>query len=206
MAAATGVSLDKSTLSLKVGESERLTATVAPSDADDKTVSWSSSDTSIATVTTAGLVAAKAKGTAEITATSTDGAFTAKATVSVAEVAGVVEIVFQKNMFYGLEGSKTTLLPTVLPEGSASDLTWSSSDEEVATVSENGEVTAVKLGKAQIRAEAENGVHVVVDFLVVDKNKQHELEVRDHLMSVSRRELSGYFQVLNDEESNTEWK
>lgn len=200
MAAATGVSLDKNSLSLKVGDTERLTATVAPEDADDKTVTWASDDTTIASVTTAGLVTAKKAGSAKISVTTTDGGFKAEATVTVAEAVGVVSIEFTRNKFYSLVNIDTTLIPTVLPENHDGDLVWSSSHEEVATVDQSGKVSAKKLGSTFIRVAADNGVDRVVEFLVVDEAGKHDLDVAEHIMSLNNRELSGYFQVLEEDE------
>lgn len=78
----TGVTLDKTTLSLKVDETATLTATVAPDDAEDKSVTWKSSNSAIATVSN-GKVTATAVGTATITVTTTDGAKTATCNVTV---------------------------------------------------------------------------------------------------------------------------
>ena len=69
----TGVTLNKESTTLTVGGTETLTATVAPDDATDKTVTWSSSNTNVATVSDAGLVTAVAAGTATITVTATNG-------------------------------------------------------------------------------------------------------------------------------------
>ena len=68
-----GVALNKTSTSISVGNSEKLTATVEPSDATNKSVTWTSSDTSVATVAVDGTVTAKAPGIAEITATAADG-------------------------------------------------------------------------------------------------------------------------------------
>ena len=78
----TGVSLDKTELSLTVGGTETLTATVAPDNATDKTVTWTSSNPSVATVEN-GVVTAVAPGTAVITATTQDGNHTATCAVTV---------------------------------------------------------------------------------------------------------------------------
>ena len=83
--AVTGVTLAPTTATLTVGETETLTPTVAPATATDKTVTWSSSNTSVATVSNEGVVTAVAAGEATITVTTTDGAFTATCTVTVAE-------------------------------------------------------------------------------------------------------------------------
>lgn len=79
----TGVTLDAATLSLSIGSTHTLQATVTPANASDKSVSWSSSDEKIASVAPNGLVTAVAAGTADITATTTDGNKTATCTVTV---------------------------------------------------------------------------------------------------------------------------
>jgi hypothetical protein len=78
----TGVSLNKTTTQLNVGDTETLTASVIPTNATNKTVTWTSSNTSVATVA-GGLVTAAAAGTATITATTQDGGFTATCAVTV---------------------------------------------------------------------------------------------------------------------------
>ncbi|MDE7389865.1 MAG: Ig-like domain-containing protein, partial [Lachnospiraceae bacterium] len=84
--AVTGVKLDKTTASMKIGETTTLKATVLPSDADNKAVTWSSSNDSIATVSSSGVVKAVGKGTATITVKTEDGGFTAECKVTVTEV------------------------------------------------------------------------------------------------------------------------
>jgi uncharacterized protein YjdB len=86
--AVNSVSLDKTTLSLKEGESATLTATVSPSNATNKTVSWSTSDASVATVDAGGKVTAVKAGTATVTAKAGDKSATCAVTVS-AEVVAV---------------------------------------------------------------------------------------------------------------------
>ncbi len=83
----TGVTLDKSTANITIfattGETQKLTATVAPTNATNKNVTWSSSNTSVATVASDGTVKGIASGTADITATTVDGNKTAKCTINV---------------------------------------------------------------------------------------------------------------------------
>lgn len=79
----TGVTLNKTSASLAVGKTVTLTATVAPSDATNTSVSWTSSDTSVATVSSAGKITAKASGTATITVKTADGSKTATCEVTV---------------------------------------------------------------------------------------------------------------------------
>ena len=78
-----GITLDKTTLDLNVGQSDTLTATITPNDATNKNVTWSSSDSSIATVDNNGKVTGIAPGTATITVTTEDGKKTATCTVTV---------------------------------------------------------------------------------------------------------------------------
>lgn len=80
--AVTGVTLDQDTLTMSVGDTETLVATVAPANATDKTVTWSSDDSTIASVVD-GVVTAEAAGTATITVTTTDGSFTDTCSVTV---------------------------------------------------------------------------------------------------------------------------
>ena len=149
----TGIQLSQNSLSLKIGEKALLTATVSPSNATDKTVRWSSSQKSVATVSNAGQVTAIGNGTAVITATA--GNKSAKCAVTVQDGVIVVESVSlsEESLTLG-EGETAILVVTILP-GDATDkaITWTSSDEAVATVS-NGVVTAVKEGTATITATA----------------------------------------------------
>ena len=81
--AVTGVSLDKSSITINRGARQMLTATVAPADATNQDVTWSSSDETIAIVSNSGLVTGLTKGTAVIVATTVDGGFTATCTITV---------------------------------------------------------------------------------------------------------------------------
>jgi beta-glucanase (GH16 family) len=81
--AVTGVSLSSTTASLTVGSTKQLTATIAPTNATNQAVTWSSSNTAYATVSSSGLVTAIAAGTATITVKTTDGSKTATCVVTV---------------------------------------------------------------------------------------------------------------------------
>ena len=79
----TSVSLNKNSTTLGVGDTEQLIATVAPSNATNKAITWSTSNSSVATVSSSGLVTAVAAGSATITVTTSDGGYTATCTVAV---------------------------------------------------------------------------------------------------------------------------
>lgn len=81
----TGVTMSQKTASMKVGDTKKVTATVAPENATNKSVTYSSSNEAIATVGTDGTITAVAVGSADITGTSGDGGFTDKCAVTVAE-------------------------------------------------------------------------------------------------------------------------
>ena len=158
--AITGIGLNKSTTSLTEGESETLTATIAPSNATgDKTVKWSSSNGAVAAVDSNGKVTAKKAGTAVITVTSSNGK-TAGCTVTVKqkEIA-ITGISLNKSTTSLTEGESETLTATITPSNATGDKTvkWSSSNEAVAAVDSNGKVTAKKAGTAVITATSSNG-------------------------------------------------
>lgn len=156
--AVTGVSLNKQTLSLVEGDSETLTATVAPSNATNKAVSWKSSDASVASVDNSGKVTAVKAGSATITVTTTDGSKTATCSVTVtAKTIEVNDVGLDKSEMEMVAGDSYQLTVTLKPDN-ASDktLSWSSSDENVATVDNSGKVTAVSEGKVTITVKTSN--------------------------------------------------
>ena len=150
-----GITLDKTTAELTEGETLTLTATVTPEDATDKTVTWTSSDETIATVKD-GVVTALKAGKVTITVTSTSNSSvsaTCEITVN-AKVIPATGIALDKTTAELTEGETLTLTATVTPEDATDKtVTWTSSDETVATVA-NGVVTALKAGKATITAKA----------------------------------------------------
>ena len=156
----TEVRLNKSTETLKEGDTTTLTATVLPENTtDSKSVSWRSSNSEVATVDANGTVTAKRAGTAVITATSTNGK-TAGCTVTVSKKEiPITEISLDKSSATLTEGETTTLTATVLPENTtdSKSVSWSSSNSEVATVDANGTVTAKRAGTVVITATSTNG-------------------------------------------------
>ena len=150
--AVTGVSLNKTSLSLTEGESAALTATVSPSNATNKSVTWSSSNSGIATVS-GGKVTAVGMGTATITATA--GGKSATCTVTVAaKTVEVSSVTLNTDTLSLTEGESAALTATVSPSDATNKtVTWSSGNTSVATVS-GGLVTAVSAGTATITATA----------------------------------------------------
>ena len=144
------ISFNKTSVSLKAGETVTLTATVKPDDATDKTVTWSTSDASVATVND-GVVTAKKVGTATITAKAGDKSATCEITVVSTPVTAVT---LNKTSVSLKAGETVTLTATVKPDDATDKtVTWGSSDESVAKV-ENGIVTAIGKGLSTITAKA----------------------------------------------------
>ena len=139
-------------MSLEEGDTALLTATVLPEDADDRTVSWSSSNPSVATVE-GGLVTALAEGMATITATAGDQSATCMVNVSKAPVIllGITFNVTQLQMEQGQQYS-LTVLPVPSDAALEGTLEWSSSDSSIVTVSSDGRLLAVNAGKATVTA------------------------------------------------------
>ena len=167
-------------LSLKVGASAQLTATVKPDNATNKTVSWDSSDNSVAKVSDGKVTALKA-GTATITATAGD--ISSLITVTVADVPVPVTSVSVSGD--GVSGGKLSLksgasvqlTATVKPDNATDrKVTWTSSDSSVANVMGTGVVTAgSKAGKATVTATA-GGVSASVEVTVEAQDPYAELD------------------------------
>ena len=167
-------------LSLKLGASVQLTATVTPSNATDKTVSWTSSNSSVAKVSDGKITAVKA-GTATITATA--GGKTASVVVAVADNPVPVESVsvsgdgVSDGKLSLKSGASAQLTATVKPDNATDrKVTWTSSDSSVANVMGTGVVTAgSKAGKATVTATA-GGKSASVEVTVEAQDPYAELD------------------------------
>lgn len=168
----TGVSLNKTSLTMTEGEAQTLTATVSPSNATDKTVSWSSSNPSAATVSSSGIVTAKAEGYTLITVTTNDGAKTASCSITVkAKTVPVTGVTLNYTSLSLTEGQATALYATVIPSNATNkSVTWSSNNTSVATVSSNGVVTAKAPGSATITVITNDGGMTATCYVTVKAN------------------------------------
>ena len=156
--AVTSISLDETELKLKVGGTATLNATVNPADASNKELSWSSSDPNVASVDSAtGVITALKAGTATITAAATDGS-NVKAECTVTVDVPVSSVTMSRTSLRIYEGRDYTLSATVMPDNAADKgIVWSSSDPSVASVDQDGRVTAHKRGACIIYAQAQDG-------------------------------------------------
>ena len=170
----TGISLNNSSVTLKKGETSQLTATVTPSDATDKTVKFTSSNTKVATVNSSGKITAVGGGTAKITATA--GGKSAECTVNVKVAQTGIGISGSKDK--KVEEGATLKLTVAKVPADATDsysVSWTSSDNSIATVSANGTVTGVKIGTVVITATS-NGWKAVYNITVTEKTTDAESE------------------------------
>lgn len=146
----TSISLNKSSMSLNKGGSETLTITRTPSSVSYPTITWTSSNTGVATVDSNGKVTAVGNGTATITAKTTDGTNLSK-TCSVTVRTPVSGVTVSPTTLTLNVGGTYTLAKTVSPSGASNqNVTWSTNNTAVATVDSSGKVTAVGKGTCTI--------------------------------------------------------
>ena len=172
--AVTGVSLTPSTLSIKVGETQALTAEVQPSNATDKKVSWSTDDPEMNVIVLNDTkIKGIAPGKATVTVTTSDGNFTATCAVTVTKedepgpgpgpeeipVTSIdLEVTGGKSLYVGETATVKAVLEPSNTTTEADKIVWKSSDEKIATVEGSGKeatITAVAVGKATISASVD---------------------------------------------------
>lgn len=161
-----GISLNQSKVSLGRNKSLQLSVNYSPVNASDKTVEWTSSDSSIVKVDSNGLVTAKNKGTATITAASANG-LVAQCQIQV--LIPCATITLNKTSANMKVGETLKLTAQMLPLDTTDVLEWKTSNATVADVS-SGTVTAYKAGTAKVTAYVENGVSVDCKITVTNSS------------------------------------
>jgi formylglycine-generating enzyme required for sulfatase activity/uncharacterized protein YjdB len=172
-AAVTGVTLNHEEITLNIESTYTLTATVSPSNAANKTVTWSSDETGVATVNN-GVVTARNVGTATITVTTADGGFTATCRVTVVESGAPVMVTgvsLNHTTLSMTVDSTATLIATVLPTNATNkNVTWRSDEEGVATVN-NGVVTARAADTVTITVTTVDGGFTAACVVTINKDE-----------------------------------
>lgn len=154
LSASTGLTLTK-------GQTQKLTATVAPANATNKTVTWKTSNKNVATVSENGLVTAVGGGDATITCTAKDGS-NVKATCKVTVTVPVSGIQLSQTSAALTVGDTLTLTKTIYPSDATNQaVTWTSSSDAVASVDSNGKITAKTAGSAVITCKSVSDNSVV---------------------------------------------
>ena len=163
------ISVDKSVMTIDLSEesSFQITATIEPETATDKTITWTSSDEEVAEVNEEGTVTGKKNGTAIITATTANGKEAACEITIETSPTGIS--LDKTGATLDLSGEKTTKLNITYEPNTANkntEITWISSDEEVAEVNEEGTVTGKKNGTAIITATTANGKEAACEIKI----------------------------------------
>ena len=155
----TGVKLNKTEVTLTEGGTFQFVATVAPTNATNKKVTWKSSNTDVVDIDSGGLAGALKAGTATITATTEDGNFKAYCSVTVQSASIAVKSVSLNKVETKLYvGGTETLIATISPDNATNKaVTWSSSKSSVASVDNDGTISAKSVGTATITVTTDDG-------------------------------------------------
>ena len=183
-----GVTLNVQNVTLKIGESTTLEASITPDNATNKNVTWSSEDSDIASVDKDGEVTAKGEGKTTITVTTADGQKTATCEVTVIEEQDpdpepdpeeiAVEGISLNIQNITLKiGETTTLEASITPDNATNkNVIWSSEDSDIASVDEDGKVTAKEVGKTTITVTTEDGQKTATCEVTVKEKQEPEPE------------------------------
>ena len=157
----TSISLNKNSTSIAAGESEKLTATISPSNATNKNIAWSSSNPSVAQVGQDGTIYAIASGTCIITASATDGSnksATCAVTVTGSAQVAVTGVSLNQNSISVPINGTVQLAATVSPSNATNKaVSWRSTAPSIATVNSSGVVTGVAIGACRIYVTTVDG-------------------------------------------------
>lgn len=164
------ITLNETSLSLEPKEEFQISATVTPDDAYDSSITWSSSDPSVATVDNDGLVTAITKGVAKIIVSANDGSgIQSECSVHVDLLVKDIQI---SETEIGLEpGESKQLIVTILPEDAfVKDVVWTSEDENIASIDSQGTVIALNVGTTNISVKTTDGSNLTATCKVTVAN------------------------------------
>lgn len=160
------VVLDKKSATLVKGNTLQLKATITPTNATDKNIAWTTSDSKIVTVVD-GLVTAIDVGTAEITVTTDDGNKSAKCSITVEAATEITGISFTSESETIETDASIILNPTLTPVTANGEIIWTSSDETVAKVNSEGIVNGLIVGTSTITAKSKNN-ETILDTITIN--------------------------------------
>lgn len=169
------ISIERDSIELYVGDMDRLAVEIFPDYANNKTISWSSSDEEVVSVDETGAVTAKAGGSAYIYASSTDGSNVVDSCYVLVRV-DVDSIKIFADTTLLCVGNTDSLSVVVLPENATyKDVVWSSAKPKIVSIDSIGVITALDYGTAYIYATATDGSEVVDSCLITVKAELFEL-------------------------------
>lgn len=206
------IKLGSKLYSVKKGSTVRAAATIVPVEADNRKVTWSSADPTIATVDKEGVITGVSVGKTTITVTAADGSgVSASCTVAVEPDVILVDGINFPNYYFPKvkKGETISLDVTVSPENATNrELSWSSADEKIATVDKNGVVTGVGYGRTIITATATDGSGITAScaVLVGDEIAMNFIDFEfapgqkgDLSLEKIKKSISGDFLILGGE-------
>ena len=208
--AVTGVKLSFTTLTQKIGTSFTLVATIEPANATNKTVTWSSSNSTVASVTNMGVVQAKAAGTADITVTTADGGYTATCSFTVTTedvpLTGLKVTPAETHIKVGQAGTLNVKYEPVT--ATHKEVAWETSDAAIVTVDQDGNIKGVAVGEATITVASKTNASIKATCkVIVDPATAVEDAVFasvviapnpfDNQLRIVNSELRGTYALLN---------
>ena len=166
------VSVAPTSTSIAVNQTYQLNATILPTNATNQSVTWSSSNTTVATVSTTGLVTGKVAGSANITVTTVDGTKTATSAITVTSgTIAVTSVAVSPTTLSIKAGNTSTLTATVLPANATNKtVNWLSSNTSIVTVNSSGNITAIAAGTATITVTTVDGSKTATCSITVTPN------------------------------------
>lgn len=181
----TGITLNKSSMNILIGNTEALTKKISPSNATNQDVTWKSSDPEIATINSDGLITAKKVGTTIITVTTNNG-YKTTCRVTVVDTIALKEISLNKKTLIIKEKETETLKVNFNPSTATNKkVTWKSSNTSVATVNSSGKVTGIAPGNATITVVSNDGGFVATTKVTVEAISKKVVSI-----SLDKKELT----------------
>lgn len=165
---AESIVLSAAAVTVNINDIIKIDATIYPETTTDKSVYWTSLNPKIATVDENGTVTGISVGSTTIVATTANGIAATCSICVIEPVIPISSIMLATDKITGFEGEQVQLSATILPENATNkNLGWVSSNEEIATASQNGLISLLKKGEAIIKVSAEDGSDIIAECAVI---------------------------------------
>ena len=168
--------VNKSQVTLEPNKSETITATILPSNATNKTLTWTSSNTNVVKVSSSGIITAIKDGNATITVKASNGKQAQISVIVKSKYIAVENININKTSLNLTKGNSETLIATITPSNATNKtLIWTSSNTSIAKVDTNGNISAVGVGSAVITVKSSNGKIAICNITIKDNTFQNPI-------------------------------